>query len=194
VRWCGAVLIRADWVLTARHCVEEKNTRFDAQTAIESISLSAGHLVIGTAPPEDAALRQQRRIDRVERPGPREKLPNGVELDDIALLHVAVPFTLGVRTAGPEFARSPRTIALPPDDKTFPLQGAGQISGWGATAKASYSLSLLYADVDILAANQCPEATALPPPFPQKLVCAWKARSAANAAAASPVCARICAC
>jgi secreted trypsin-like serine protease len=179
---CGAVLIRADWVLTARHCVQGKNTAFNETTAIEAITLSAGHLFIDGGPTADTKLVQTRRVDKVRIPETSWKvLPGNFKLGDIALLHVSQPFDLNRQTPS---SRSPKTIELPPADRTFPRSGEGQISGWGLTKWAQFQSSpdsematqLFYAPVDILPADQCPAASGVRKPFPDALVCAWKQR------------------
>ncbi|XP_060780580.1 hyaluronan-binding protein 2-like [Neoarius graeffei] len=131
---CGGTLIKSCWVLTAGHCIEQKN---DLRVVLGSIHLGKNEPFQQTLEVAEAIVHEQYRetFDSVQ--------------NDIALLRLKDKN--GTCATENQFVK---TACLPTKD--FPDGTVCSISGWGATTESQHGSSqLLDAEVLLISQRTC---------------------------------------
>lgn len=106
---CGGSIIGSDWIITAAHCLV-------GLPAIGRLEAAAGRHDFSLA-----ESTEQRRL--IDRRWVHPDYPGGVAPNDIALIHVQIPFAITYAV---------NAIALPPAHSIH--SGNARLNGWGSTS------------------------------------------------------------
>nr|XP_009666944.1 PREDICTED: hyaluronan-binding protein 2 isoform X3 [Struthio camelus australis] len=132
--FCGGVLIKSCWVLTAGHCIED---------SAENLQVAIGKQDLRKREPQEQIFDVEKIIVHY-----KYKEKDGVPYNDIALLKLKpVDGHCAVET------KYVKTVCLP--NFLFPVGTDCFISGWGVTETDEESHQLLDANVKLISQRQC---------------------------------------
>ncbi|XP_057226238.1 hyaluronan-binding protein 2 [Malurus melanocephalus] len=155
--FCGGVLIKSCWVLTAAHCLEDPKTKIQVALGKLNLKKSEHHEQIFDA--EEVILHDEYR----------EK--DGILYNDIGLLRLKpVDGYCAVETKYVKIACLPEFL-LPAGTSCF-------ISGWGETETDEQSHQLLDANVKLISQRKCNEPELHHNRLDESMFCAGKLRKA----------------
>jgi Trypsin len=147
-QFCGGVILDSNWVLTAAHCVYQANAR-DSVIPVASFNVVAGVVTLDGAA---AQLPVKRVVIHESWKRGDRKIP----LDnDVALLEMATPI------AWTDYVRPAQLVQLDADAQLLSNGAAVRVSGWGRTEPddaSSHSRDLLWADINVIANEECATA------------------------------------
>nr|XP_032833052.1 MAM and LDL-receptor class A domain-containing protein 1-like [Petromyzon marinus] len=132
---CGASIVDDEWLVTAAHCVEGRDSNMDSWAALLGLHLQSDH----AATPSQSVAISAIHIH----PG----YSSSSNDNDIALMRLAQPV---------EFTDYIAPVCLPEGDQDFPADMTCAIAGWGNTREGGGSPDALQeAEVPLLSNEAC---------------------------------------
>ncbi|CAN0379209.1 unnamed protein product [Lampetra fluviatilis] len=132
---CGASIVDDEWLVTAAHCVEGRDSNMDSWGALLGLHLQSDHA---------ATPSQSVAISAIHIHPSYDDSPND---NDIALMRLAQPI---------EFTDYIAPVCLPEGDQDFPADMTCAVAGWGNTREGGGSPDALQeAEVPLLSNEAC---------------------------------------